>query len=218
MPKEIQTVNNYNTHLYKVMKQVHVDSNITKEALNEVNMLIHKVAEHIIASATSLAKGADKKTIMLTDIVSALEMVLLTSGSPLLLNHAKDQVNKSIETYNSSAKGTVSAKVSRTKQAGLILSVSRSENLLRHHSRMRVSAEASVALTAALEYLCAEIFELSGNECILAKRTRITNRCVALAIAKDAELSYVLGQIRLSGGTVKISRVMRSEGRMYGKL
>ncbi|XP_071518389.1 late histone H2A.1-like [Panulirus ornatus] len=55
----------------------------------------------------------------------------------------------------------------------------------------RISIGAAVYIAAVLEYLCAEIFELSASVARSFKRMRITPRHIFLAVHHDQELSAI---------------------------
>merc|ERR1712146_412375 len=55
----------------------------------------------------------------------------------------------------------------------------------------RVGSGASVYLAAVLEYLTAEVLELSGNAAKSYKKSRIIPRCVFLAVKEDTELDQL---------------------------
>lgn len=93
--------------------------------------------------------------------------------------------------------------VSKSARAGLTFPVGRIHRLLRkgNYSK-RVGAGAAVYLAAILEYLCAEILELSGNASRDNKRNRIAPRHILLAVRNDEELNILLAGVTISEGGV----------------
>lgn len=93
--------------------------------------------------------------------------------------------------------------VSRSKRSGLEFPVGRIERYLRKGNYAeRIGTGASVYCAAILEYLVAEILELSGDAARDNKRTRITPRHLQLAIRKDGELDQLLSNVTISQGGV----------------
>lgn len=66
----------------------------------------------------------------------------------------------------------------------------------------RVGAGAPVYQAAVIEYLVAEILELSGNAAKDNKKQRIVPRHITLAIKNDDELSKLLSHVTISDGGV----------------
>ena len=79
--------------------------------------------------------------------------------------------------------------MSKSKRAGLVLPVGRVSRLLRRgRFAPRIGGGAAIYLTAVLEYLSAEVLELSGNAARENKCRRITPRHMQLAVRNDSAL------------------------------
>ena len=107
----------------------------------------------------------------------------------------------------SPAKKNKSAKKSgsRSAKAGLIFPVGRVGTLLRKgRYAKRVGASSAVYLAAVLEYLTAELLELSAKAVAQQKNKskRITPRAVTLAVRHDDDLGTLLKDVTLSKGGV----------------
>lgn len=81
---------------------------------------------------------------------------------------------------------------SRTKDAGLIVSVSRIEGKLRKaNGAWRIGGKAPVFLAAMVESLMAQLIEAGADVAAQKKKTRITPRHLAVGIHADEELSRI---------------------------
>lgn len=93
--------------------------------------------------------------------------------------------------------------VSRTSRAGLQFPVGRIHRKLREgRYGKRIGAGAPVYIAAILEYIAAEILELSGNASKDNKKKRITPRHLFLAISNDDELSRLFAGTTIYQGGV----------------
>lgn len=97
----------------------------------------------------------------------------------------------------------------RSRRAGLIFPVGRVGTQLRkrciiskNRKVSRVSPGAAVYLAAVMEYLAAEVLELSGNSCKDNKRKRVIPRDIVLAVKGDLELAEMLDGVTISQGGV----------------
>ena len=68
--------------------------------------------------------------------------------------------------------------------------------------KLRISKQAGIAQAAVLEYMCAEILELSGNATKDNKKRQIKVRHIQLAIRNDEELSKVFKNVDIKAGGV----------------
>lgn len=92
---------------------------------------------------------------------------------------------------------------SQSAKAGLIFPVGRIGSLLRGgRYAKRVGAGAPVYLAAVLEYLTAELLELTVKAAAQQKSKRITPRSVCLAVRHDEELGSLLKDVTVSRGGV----------------
>ena len=91
----------------------------------------------------------------------------------------------------------------RSSRAGIVFPVSRIERYLRRVClKKRIRTGAPVYLSAALEYLVAEVLELAGNAARDNKRRVISPRHILLAVANDDELNKLLKGVTISQGGV----------------
>ncbi|KAM4654694.1 histone H2A type 2-B-like [Amazona ochrocephala] len=101
----------------------------------------------------------------------------------------------------SGSKARAKAK-SRSSRAGLQFPMGRVHRLLRKGNYAeQVGARAAVYLAAVLEYLSAEILELTGNAAHDNKKTCIIPRHLQLAICNH-ELNKLLGGVTIAQGSV----------------
>ena len=99
---------------------------------------------------------------------------------------------------------------SQSSRAGLQFQVGRIHRLLRKGNYSeRVGAGAPVYLAAVMEYLAAEVLELSGNAA-RDNKTRIIPRHLQLAIRNDEELNKLLSGVTIAqgGGLPNIQAVL----------
>ncbi|XP_066301346.1 histone H2A-like [Branchiostoma lanceolatum] len=103
------------------------------------------------------------------------------------------------------AAGAKPAGSMRTKsaKAGLQFPVGRIKRYL-HKGKFaeRVGAGAPVYLAAVLEYLTAEVLELSGNAARDNKKSRIIPRHIQLAVRNDEELNQLMSGVTIAQGGV----------------
>ncbi|KAM8720980.1 hypothetical protein ACLKA7_006939 [Drosophila subpalustris] len=94
-------------------------------------------------------------------------------------------------------------RTSRSMKAGVSFPVSRIDRKLRERRyAKRFGEQASVYMTAVIEYLVAEVVECAGFEAQEEKKARITPRHLQLAVYKDMELHELLSKITIARGGV----------------
>lgn len=92
---------------------------------------------------------------------------------------------------------------SASSKAGLTFPVGRMRRFLKKgRYAKRVGTGAPVYMAAVMEYLVAEILELSGNAAKEMKKNRIHPRHIQLAVKNDEELNRFLGKATIAAGGV----------------
>lgn len=197
---------NFNTYIYRVLKQVHPDSGMSGDGLSEMNNLIRISLKKITNSINQLMMNSKgRKTISSREVQSATRL----SFPGEMAKHAIAEATKAVVKYNSYVGGTArdaqgrARPVSRGARAGLQFPVTRIETIMMELAIVnRKSAGSAVYLAAVLEYLCAEVLELAGNAARDNKKVRITPRHIKLAILNDEELTRFFKGVIMSGGVL----------------
>ena len=89
---------NYSSYIYKVLKQVHPDRGISKQAMSIMNSFINDMFERIVRDAGRLCRYNKKKTLTEREIQTATRLVL--PGE--LRKHAVSEGTKAVGKYNNS--------------------------------------------------------------------------------------------------------------------
>ena len=186
----------------KVLKQVHPDARITADGLVSVNRILASVLVKINWHLLTKLKSDGKHTIVANDIVTAMQLVL--SGA--LRKHARSEMDKATQkcttelkakSKKTSPRGSSKSHKKQTWRHGYSFPPSAMHGYLKKH-HARVSTCAGAALAALLEYLAAEILELSGNFASNARRGTIKPRDIQFAIRDDEELNDLMKDVRLT--------------------
>jgi histone H2B len=91
-------VETYSTYIYKVLKQVHPDTGISKKGMSVMNSFINDAFTRIGTEAGKLARYNKKATLSAREIQTAVRLVL--PGE--LAKHAVSEGTKAVTKYNSS--------------------------------------------------------------------------------------------------------------------
>ena len=207
----------------KVLAQVHPAAALKSDSKSQLNFFLNKLASALISSASGLANLNDRTTLSARHVQAAVKEIL--PGE--LAKRAVSEGTKASTKYQAFAfVKDKKVKTNGAEKSGLQFSVSKVKTLLRGCSKLqkvkvyngngkthlvkggcnrRVGALAPVYLAAVLEYIAAEILELSGNSARDHKHERITARDLLLDIDSDPELMTLKKKLNveiLGGGVV----------------
>ena len=88
----------YTSYIYKVLKQVHPDTGISKKAMSIMDSFVHDIFERLASEAGRLARYNKRHTITSREVQTAVRLIL--PGE--LAKHAVSEGTKAVTKYNSS--------------------------------------------------------------------------------------------------------------------
>ena len=91
-------VETYSSYIYKVLKQVHPDTGISKKGMSIMNSFINDIFEKIATEAAKLARYNNKPTVTSREIQTAVRLIL--PGE--LAKHAVSEGTKAVTKFTSS--------------------------------------------------------------------------------------------------------------------
>jgi histone H2B len=87
----------YSTYIYRVLKQVHPETGISKSGMSIMNSFINDVFERVCAEAGKLARYNKKKTLSSREVQTAVRLAL--PGE--LAKHAVSEGTKAVTKFSS---------------------------------------------------------------------------------------------------------------------
>eukprot|EP01116_Phalansterium_solitarium_P015339 TRINITY_DN337_c0_g1_i2.p1 TRINITY_DN337_c0_g1~~TRINITY_DN337_c0_g1_i2.p1 ORF type:complete len:168 (-),score=66.99 TRINITY_DN337_c0_g1_i2:80-538(-) len=93
-----RNASSYSSYIYKVLKQVHPDTGISRKAMIIMDSFVNDIFERIASEAGKLARYNKKNTLSSREIQTAVRLIL--PGE--LAKHAVSEGTKAVTKYNSS--------------------------------------------------------------------------------------------------------------------
>lgn len=95
--KSKKRVESYGSYIYKVLKQVHPDTGISKKSMSIMNSFINDVFDRLATEAGKLGKYNQKSTLSSREVQTAVRLVL--PGE--LAKHAVSEATKAVTKFSS---------------------------------------------------------------------------------------------------------------------
>ena len=89
----------YSSYIYKVLKQTHPDTGISRQAMSIMNSFVDDIFERIASEASKLAAYNKRSTISAREIQTAVRLIL--PGE--LAKHAVSEGTRAVTKYSSAA-------------------------------------------------------------------------------------------------------------------
>jgi histone H3/H4 len=160
------------------------DRYITYNSKFQLNQILFTITRRIILDSTKLLTITRKTTLNISTLVNTLRSIFT---GKLLLNVVKE--------------GDARVKLKSIKEVRETLVFSPSffrnitESIIPKH--IKISAKYPIFLAAAVEYICAEILDLSSIQALKHNHVRITPRDLYLAIHYDIELLQLYNTLNM---------------------
>ena len=95
--KSKKRVESYSSYIYKVLKQVHPDTGISKKGMSIMNSFINDIFERIATEAVNLCRYNKRNTLTSREVQTAVRLLL--PGE--LAKHAVSEGTKAVTKYTS---------------------------------------------------------------------------------------------------------------------
>lgn len=204
----------FKIYINKLLKHVFSTNEITQNAKSQINSFLCIICNCILKLI--IDTKIHKNFINIKDITCVLYTVL--SGE--LLKNSILEGEKAVENFSNFISTNDNKKrISKQQKANIIFSPSIIQKIFKNN--IKISNSAKIFITAILEYLTFEIFDLAIIFCKNDNRTRITIRDIELAIRTDVELSKLFNKLNitfLGGGVVPTKLNFLNQNEVISKI
>ncbi len=183
----------YNHNLNDILRILHPNLGITRDAKNNLSILLHLLLEKLVKQSIALLHPrnfkhpgknlpeGNKKTLTVKEMSTSVRLIFPFK----LRKYALNEGDKAVKRFGASEKIR-----NNTIRANLNLSVSKTKNTMEKYlpKGYHMGPLVSVFTTAVLEYILGEILELAGNNCQDDKKVRIKTEHIKKAVMDDEEL------------------------------
>lgn len=205
----------FQKYIRQVLLQIAPDMTLSDTSSKMLNSIAYNLLNILSETTIRVTQLKEDKTISARSVQTAVRLKLVGE----LAKHAVSQGSKAVTNYTDYNNANKKKRVTTEKKAKLQFKVSRCKTILQRHQSKdtpNIAPTAAIYLAAVVEYVCAEIIELSNIQAREDNRSRITHIDVKNAIRKDAELSELFNGMILGTGVYDKIEDDTQEGG-YGK-
>ena len=189
---------NFVSFLSKLQKKSTPEHTCTRTTMDSLNGFLHLVCEKTLEYISTLKRTTGKVTTDAATVQTALKLLLPPALAQYTISHAtktvmqyhKNEVAEKEKKLSEAATGgavKADPRLSRSVKAGLTLPISRVDRCLKRVST-RVSSEAAVFLTAALEFLANEMLTLGAEVTSASHRKKVSVEDLTRSVFGDREI------------------------------
>lgn len=172
----------FDRYIRRQLLDFHSNFRISKDALYQTNTILNLIANKLTQESIKISRQDKKSTISQVHLETVVNMVLPGELSKYAIEH----IRKVIE--NSKVNGVPKM---NNQIRGLGFPPSRTGKFL-HDQKGRVSGSSKIAFAAILDYICAEIIELSSDVSYEEGKETVTLRHLLIGISKDENLKQLV--------------------------
>ena len=182
----------YETYIRRVLRTVHPDAQITEQALAAMDTYVCLVEQKLAFASAGLCRENGRKTVSTRDVQTAVR--ILCPGE--IARQGASEGTKAVTRWNGDK---------TQESSGLVFPISRARDAIKTVWCHRVGGAAPVYLAAVLEYLAADILEISGNNARAFPNQRINDWCLKKSVENDEELEELFTKtgIQITHGGVR---------------
>jgi len=162
-----------------------------------MNSLLYNILDDVIDESRILIEKSGIRSLSSREIQTAVRL----NFPGELAKHAVSEGTKAVTKYNAYENDDGAGKTKEEK-AGLSFGIGPIQKILKEKLRYNVHILASVYMAASLEYICAELLELSGNCARDLKVKRIIPSHIGFAIRGDEDLDKLFPGTVAGAGVV----------------
>lgn len=186
----------FSLYIHRIVKTMNENMQITKKTVCVLNTLLIEIQKKISKYITSLLLSSSRKTIGVKEIETSVRILFPSELSKELVSHGENVLSNFLNWERENIDGPVS----RNTKAGLIVSVSLTEQYMRKfdQSHSNIGKHSPIFLSAILEKINKNIIKKAIDICRDDKKTTINVRHVYLSISNNRDWRNLVTDLNIN--------------------